>query len=211
MDGSGSVTIYDIVVISLFAMLIGRGIWLGFLRQITGLVALYLGYIMASQYHDKFFPFLREISDNPEVVFLASYALMFIATYVVIVLLGKFMAHAVQISIVGWFDRILGGVLGCAKALIVVVLLHMVLGVVLPPESKIIRNCQTCEPLNEAVEVTLQLIKSDEVRKALKKRDPAISIDAVKGALAPISSVIPKVDDSGKAKKDGDKIQPEGK
>ncbi len=186
----GSITIYDIVVIALFAMLIARGIWLGFLRQITGLLALYLGYIAAGQYHDRFFPFLRELSDNPEVVFLASYALMFIATYLVIVLLGKLLAHAVQISLVGWFDRFLGGVLGCGKALIIVVLLHMLLGVVLPPESKIIRTCQTCGPLDEAVEVTRQLIRSEDVRKALRQREPAISLDAVKGALAPISSSV---------------------
>jgi len=186
----GSITIYDIIVIALFAMLIARGIWLGFLRQITGLLALYLGYIAAGQYHDRFFPFLRELSDNPEVVFLASYALMFIGTYLVIVLLGKLLAHAVQISLVGWFDRFLGGVLGCAKALIIVVLLHMLLGVVLPPESKIIRTCQTCEPLNEAVEVTRQLIKSEDVRKALRQREPAISLDAVKSALSPISSSV---------------------
>lgn len=190
MDGSGSITMYDIVVIGLFAILIGRGMWLGFLRQITGLVALYLGYIAAGQYHDKFFPFLREFSDNPEVVFLASYALMFIATFIVIALLGKFLAHAVQISIVGWFDRFLGGVLGCAKGLIIVVLIHMLLGVVLPPESQLVRTCRTCGPLDEAVEVTRQLIKSEDVRKALKQREPAISLDAVKGALAPISSSI---------------------
>jgi len=198
MEGGGGITVYDIVVISLFAILIGRGVWLGFLRQITGLVALYLGYIAAGQYHDRIFPFLREFSDNPEVVFLASYALMFIATFIVITLLGKFLAHAVQISIVGWFERILGGVLGCAKALILVVLMHMALGVVLPPESQLIRTCQTCKPLDEAVEMTRQLIKSEDVRKALKQREPAISLDAVKEALAPVSATILGAGGSGK-------------
>jgi len=204
MDGGGSITVYDIVVISLFAILIGRGIWLGFLRQITGLVALYLGYIAAGQYHDKIFPFLREISDNPEVVFLASYCLMFIATFIVITVIGKFLAHAVQISIVGWFERVLGGILGCAKALIIVVLMHMALGVVLPPESKLIRTCQTCESLDEAVEMTQQLIKSEDVRIALRQREPAISLDAVKDALAPISSTILGAGGSGKAPQNTD-------
>lgn len=190
MDGGGSITIYDIVVIGLFAILIGRGIWLGFLRQITGLVALYIGYIAAGQYHDKFFPFLRGLSDNPEIVFLASYALMFIATFLVVALIGKLLAHIVQISIVGWFDRFLGGILGSAKALIIVVLIHMVLGVVLPPESKLIRTCQTCGSLDEAVEVTRQLIKNEDVRKAFRQRESAISLDAVKDALAPLSSSV---------------------
>lgn len=189
MDGSG-VTLYDIGVISLFAILIGRGIWLGFLRQITGLLALYLGYVAAGQYHDKFFPFLRELTDNPEVVFLASYALMFIGTYIIIVLLGKMLAHAVQISLVGWFDRFLGAILGGGKALLIAILIHMALGVVLPPDSRLIRSCQTCGSLTEATEVTRQLIKSEDVRKALRQREPAISLDAVKEALAPVSATI---------------------
>lgn len=211
MDGSGGITVYDIVVIIIFAVLIGRGIWLGFLRQVTGLLALYLGYIVAGQYHDKFFPFLRELSDNPEVVFLASYALMFIGTYIVIVLVGKMLAHAVQISIVGWFERFLGGVLGAAKALIIVVLMHMLLGVVLPPESKLIRSCQTCEPLDEAVDITRQLIRSEDVRKALKQREPAISLDTVKDALAPISSTILGAGSKGTTVKEAEQQKPEGK
>ena len=204
MGGGGSITVYDIVVIGVFAILIGRGIWLGFLRQITGLVALYLGYIAAGQYHDKIFPFLREISDNPEIVFLASYALLFIATFIAITLIGKLLAHAVQISIVGWFERILGGVLGCAKALIIVVMIHMLLGALLPPESQLIRTCQTCKPLDEAVEMTRQLIKNEDVRRAFKHREPAISIDAVKDALAPISSTILGGGEAAKALKKSD-------
>lgn len=188
MDGGTSITMYDVVVIGLFAALIGRGIWLGFLKQVTGLLALYLGYIVAGQYHDKFFPFLRDISDNPEIVFLASYALMFIATYIVVMLLGRFLAYVVQVSIVGWFDRVLGAILGFAKALIIVVLMHMIVGTVLPPESKMLQTCQTCDTLNGAVEVTRKLIRSEDVRKALQQREPAISLEAVQRYLAPLSA-----------------------
>jgi len=190
MDGGLGVTAYDIVVLTLFALLIGRGIWLGFIKQITGLLALYLGYIVASQYHDKFFPFLRDLSDNPEIVFLASYVILFMVTYIIILLLGKLLAHTIHVSIVGWFDRVLGAVLGFAKALIIVVLMHMVLGVVLSPESKMIRDCASCDTLTAAADVTRELISSEEVREALKRREPAITLDAVKGYLKPISSTL---------------------
>ena len=203
-------TMYDLIVIGLFAVLIGRGIWLGFLKQVTGLLALYLGYIVASQYHDKFFPFLRDVSDNPEIVFLASYALMFIATYIVIMLLGKFLAYAIQISIVGWFDRVLGAALGGAKALIIVVLMHMILGALLPPESKLTRTCQTCGSLDSAVDMTRELIKSEDVRNALKQRQAAISLEAVKGYLAPVSATVlgKEKEETGKAENESEKKPP---
>ncbi len=179
---------YDMVVLGLFSLLIGRGIWLGLLKQVTGLLALYIGYLVASQYHDKFFPFLREVSDNPQIVFLVSYVIMFIATYIVIMLLGKMLTHAVQVSIVGWFDRVLGGVVGFLQALIVVVLMHMILGSVLPPENKMLKTCETCGVLNEAVDVTREMIKNEDVRKALQQKKPAIALDAFKEYLEPISS-----------------------
>lgn len=188
MESAVGITMYDMVVLGLFSLLIGRGIWLGLLKQVTGLLALYIGYLVASQYHDKFFPFLREVSDNPQIVFLVSYVIMFIATYIVIMLLGKMLTHAVQVSIVGWFDRVLGGVVGFLQALIVVVLMHMILGSVLPPENKMLQTCETCGVLNEAVGVTREMIKNEDVRKALQQKKPAIALDAFKEYLEPISS-----------------------
>jgi len=37
-----------------------RGLWIGFLRQITTLIALLVGYVIAGQYHDKLSLFCEE-------------------------------------------------------------------------------------------------------------------------------------------------------
>ncbi len=181
----GSLTAYDLVILGLFAILIARGMWLGMLRQVTGLLALYVGYFAASQHHDKLFPILREFSTNPTIVFLASYVILFIAAYVVVMLLGKMLSYVIQLTITSWFDRLLGGAVGFAKAAILVVLLHIMLGTILVPESELQKNCVTCQPLGEASEFTMRLIRDEEVRKALRQKQPAIAIDAVKGYLSP--------------------------
>lgn len=178
-------TAYDLVIVGLFALLIGRGLWLGLLKQVTGFIALYFGYFAASRYHDKIFPVLRDISENPKVVFLTSYVLLFVITYVVIMLLGKAMGYVIQLTITGWFDRLLGAVIGFAKAVILVVLLHMILGTLLAPENQMLRTCVTCDALNEAAGFTRTLIKDENVRKSLLQQKPAIAIDAVKGFLNP--------------------------
>ncbi len=185
MDLITGMTAYDMVVVGLFALLIGRGIWLGFLKQITGLLALYLGYFAASQYHDRIFPVLRGISENPKVVFLASYLILFVATYVVVMLMGKVLRHIIQLTIAGWFDRMLGAVVGFAKAAILVVLVHILLGTVLAPENQLLRSCLTCDVLNSAADVSRELIRDEDVRKALIQQQPAISLDAVKEYLTP--------------------------
>lgn len=185
MEVFASMSAYDFVIVGLFALLIGRGIWLGFLKQVTGLLALYLGYFAASQYHHVLLPVLKQVSENPKVVFLTSYVILFVATYVVVMLLGKLLGYVLELTITAWFDRLLGGIVGFAKAAILAVLLHMILGTVLAPENQMLRTCVTCDVLNQAADFTRKVIRDDEVRKSLLQQKPAIAIDAVKEYLSP--------------------------
>ena len=71
---------YDFVIAGIVVLLLIRGIWIGLLRQVIPLLALYVGYIVAGRYHDQIYPFLRSVSDNPKVVFLTAYVITFFAT-----------------------------------------------------------------------------------------------------------------------------------
>jgi membrane protein required for colicin V production len=178
-------TTYDLVIVGLFIFLVGRGIWLGLLKQVTGFVALYFGYLAASRYNDRILPFLRDISENPKVIFLTSYVILFVITYVVVMLLGKALGYVLQLTITSWFDRLLGAVVGFAKAIILAVLLHMILGTILAPENQMLRACMTCDALNGVAGFTRELISNEETRKSLLQQQPAIAVDAVQGFLTP--------------------------
>jgi membrane protein required for colicin V production len=185
MKGISGATVYDLVVIGLLILLVGRGLWLGFLKQVTGLLALYFAFIAAGRYHDRILPLLRDISTNPKVIFLVSYVLLFIATYVLVMLCGKALSFVLKLTITSWFDSLLGALVGFAKAAILIVLLHVVLGTVLAPENQMLRTCVTCGTLNDAADLTRELIRNEELRKTLIQQKPAIAIDAVKEFLAP--------------------------
>ncbi len=185
MTEFSGMTAYDLVIVGLFVLLIGRGIWLGLLKQVTGFIALYLGYFAASHYNDRILPFLRDISENPKVIFLASYVILFVVTYIVVMLLGKALGYVLHLTITGWFDRLLGAVVGFGKAMILVVLIHMVLGTILAPENQMLKVCTTCGALNAASAFTRELISNEETRKSLLQHQPAIALDAVKNILSP--------------------------
>jgi membrane protein required for colicin V production len=184
MTFSGA-TIYDLVVIGLFLLFVGRGLYLGLLKQVTVLLALYFAFFAAGRYHDRILPLLRDISSNPQLVFLVSYVVIFLVTYVLVVLLGKGLSYVLKLTITSWFDSLLGGVVGLAKAAIVVVLLHLVLGAVFPAESPTLKTCFTCGLLNQAAEVTRELISNEEKRREVMQTKPAAALDAVKQYLAP--------------------------
>ncbi len=174
---------YDFVIAGLVILLLARGIWLGMLRQVIPLLALYLGYLAASRYHDQLFPFLKNISDNPKVIFLTAYVITFALTYVIAFLIGKALARVIEVIITPWFDRILGAFMGLAAAFIVVILVHMLLGTLMAPENEMLRTCQTCPALNKMSDLTRELIKDEEIREALRHKKPAIIIDEMSSIL----------------------------
>lgn len=166
---------FDFAIIALLLLLVLRGFWVGFLRQVTTLVALIVGYVVTGQYNDKLLPFLRGLSEDPRIVFWASCVILFVATYVVTMLLGKGLARVVELTVAGWFDKLLGGVLGAAKALILIVFLNMILSGVLPPENSMLRNCQLCPYANQATDFCRSLIKGESMQNIFLQKKPAIS------------------------------------
>lgn len=187
MDASSGFTPYDFVVLGILTLLVIRGAWVGLVRQLSALLALYCGYFVASQYHTTLFPFLREVSTNPKVIFLTSYVLLFLASYLVVMVVGKGLRLVMELSFVSWFDRLLGAVIGAAKALILIVILHIVLGTILAPENEMLRKCATCEVVGSLSESARGIIQDPEVRDALMPKKPAISLDKVKEYLEPIT------------------------
>ena len=177
METGINLTGYDFVVLGIAALLVVRGVWLGFLKQVTGLLSLLVGYYVASQYHDRLFPFLKDVSDNPKVVFVASVVILFVATYLAALLLGKLLSQVVEIVISKWFDKVLGALLGGGMAVVIVVLLHMILGSVLAPENKMLKECRTCEGLGRAADFARTVIRDEEARKALMQHSPAITTE----------------------------------
>ncbi len=175
MNNALHFTGYDFVIIGLLLIFVLRGLWVGFLRQIAVLTALVVGYIVAGQYHDKLFPFLREVTDNPQAVFWTSYVIIFALTYVVTMFIGKGLAKVVEMTVAGWFDKLLGGVLGFTKGVILVVLLNMVLAGILAPENTMIKSCQLCPYVKQASDAVRSLIKDEKIRESFVPKEPAIS------------------------------------
>ena len=116
-------------------------------------------------------------------VFLAAYVIMFGATYIVAFIIGKGLAQVIQVTVIPWFDRILGAIIGLAKAVILVILMHMVLGTLMAPENEMLRTCRTCPTLNKMADVTRQIIKDEEIRESLRQKKPAIAIEQMSSML----------------------------
>ena len=186
MDTGSVFTAYDFVILGILVLFIGRGLWTGFIQQISVFVALYLGYFVASQYYSTFFPFWEHISQNPQIVFWGSYAIAFLLTYIAAMLIGLGLRHVVELTFTSWLDRLLGGIVGFAKAVLVIVLLHLFLGTILAPENQMLRTCASCKVVGDASDYARKLIKDSGVQKTFLAKKSALSLDKVKEYLEPI-------------------------
>ncbi len=186
----------DFVVMALLLLLTIRGLWIGFLGQITTLVALLVSYLIAGQYHDKLFPFLRGLTENAHTVFWVSYAILFVLAYLVTMLLGKGLAKVVELTIAGWFDKLLGGILGILKAVILIVLLNMLLSGLLAPENSMLRKSKFSPSINQATDIFRSYIKNASLRKSFSQKKPAIAEKNPGQQQAPVDGVRPFVPSS---------------
>ncbi len=191
MTGSLNLTGFDFVIIGILVLFTFRGLWVGFLGQVTTLVALLVGFVIAGQYHDKLFPFLRGVTDNPHAVFWTSYVILFAITYVVTMLFGKGLAKVVELTIAGWFDKLLGGALGVVKAGILIVLLNMILSGILAPENTMLRDCYLAPYLEQGTKIFRSIIKDDTMRKAFIQQVPAITEKAVERSVDGVRPFVP--------------------
>ena len=100
----------DIVIIVVAALFGLSGLWRGAIRAAFGIAGLVVGIILAGRYYEPFAALLSP--GGASWAGIAAYAIILIATMIVAGVIGWIVAKLVHISILGWLDRLIGGILG---------------------------------------------------------------------------------------------------
>lgn len=167
-------TALDIGVIVVTAFFLARGVWIGLIRQLAFLLALFLGYVAAGTYYSSWSQHLSQV-ENPQLRFVVTYALVFFTTYVLIMLLGVGLKKVMQISFLGWFDRLLGAFFGLGKAIFIVSLVFMALTGIFSSGSVFIEKAFFSKYLLITSRWITSIINDKELANELLPKKPAIS------------------------------------
>jgi membrane protein required for colicin V production len=167
-------TALDIGVIVVTGFFLARGIWIGFIRQIAFLLALFLGYAAAGTYYPSWSQHLSQIA-NPQLRFVVTYGLLFFSTYVAIMLLGIGLKKVMQISFLGWFDRLMGGVFGLVKAIFITTLLFMALTGIFSSDSVFIEKAFFTKYLTISSREMTSIVKDKDLQSELLPKKPVLS------------------------------------
>lgn len=178
MDWPPQLTSFDIAVLVISGLFIARGIWVGFIKQLASILALIIGFIAAGRLHEDFYQTILPVISNSNIAFIISYLVLFIAAYLVIILLGYGLKKVVDIALLSWFDRVMGGIAGAVKAIFLVSLIFMILANVLSGSNNFLRRSFCYPYVKITSEYILQLIKDADLRSSFKPKEPAITEEA---------------------------------
>jgi membrane protein required for colicin V production len=122
----------DIGFIAVLVLFAGRGILRGFVEELSGLVGLVGGIWLAGRLYPRAGQILNAYIADPIWAETAAFLLILVGVLTAVSLLGGFVRSLLALSFASWPDRLIGGVIGLSKGLIIcsaaIMLLHVSLG-----------------------------------------------------------------------------------
>jgi membrane protein required for colicin V production len=103
---------FDIVLIAVLVLSTIVGIWRGFINMVLPLIGIIIGVILAGLYAPTVGG--RLSIDNAEHAAWAGYAIIMVGTLLVSIILAVILTRFIHLTLLGWLDRLLGGIFGLA-------------------------------------------------------------------------------------------------
>lgn len=176
MDWLAEATAFDILVLVIFLAFLARGIWIGFIRQISSLIAMLGGFLLAGYFDNDFYRFLLPYFNNSHTAFLITYILLFVVFFFLIKLVGLGLKKVMDITLSNWFDRTVGGLFGAIKGIFFVSLIFVVLSSYLSGSNKYLKKSITFPFLSQSSKVILAFIRDHDLRSYFIPKEPAIRL-----------------------------------
>jgi membrane protein required for colicin V production len=174
MEWLSQATAFDIVTALVFLAFLVRGIWIGFIRQISSLLSMIGAFILAGYFDEDFYRLIMPYLDDSHTTFLLSYFFLFLLFFYLIKLIGLGLKKVMDIVLTGWFDRTMGGIFGLIKGLFFTSLLFIVVGSYMSGANKYLKKSLSYPVLSKSSQGLLALIQDKQLRSYFIPREPAI-------------------------------------
>lgn len=115
----------DIILICIIGIFALRGFFRGLVQEVISLVSIVLAIYLASTFHHMLIPHLELYIESEVTVSALSYIVIFFGTLIVCWLIAKGIRTVLKISLLGWLDRITGGIFGVAEGVLIGLIILM--------------------------------------------------------------------------------------
>ena len=163
----------DAGILIILLLFLIRGVWVGLVRQVASIAALILGFVAAGRYYQAVGTVLEHYLPS-RISFLLTYALLFLLVYLAIIALGFGLKKVMCVSLLGWFDRLMGGLFGLSKAVILSSVLFMALTGFLAASSPLLQRSLAAPYLAHSSRFFMTFIRDQRLQEQFLPRQPAI-------------------------------------
>lgn len=113
--------IVDTIIIIILGLLLFFGLYKGFIKQVFSIGAWFLAVLVPFLFSGKVTELIGDkLPDTGLSANSLVFAGLFILTFIIVKIIGHKLGKSVQKGALGWVDRLLGGIWGLAKGLLIV-------------------------------------------------------------------------------------------
>lgn len=132
--------ILDIVIAVTVGFCLVRGIFRGIVMELTSIAGVFVGFYGAYYLYSPVTNLISHVVADKPYLNAVSFLLTFVLLFLAVGLIGFLLKNLLKALELGWADRILGGVFGFFKAVLIVTLLLVPLTTFLPKDALLIRH-----------------------------------------------------------------------
>ncbi len=140
-------TVIDIIVLAIVGISILYGVLRGLVREVLALVAWVAAFLVANLLAPDIAKLLPQATASEEIRLLVTFVVVFIVVLVGLSVLAILASKVVKIVGLGPADRVVGGVFGLARGMLVVMILVLLAGLTSLPRQPMWRNAALSGPL----------------------------------------------------------------
>jgi membrane protein required for colicin V production len=154
-------TLFDYAVLAITGFSVVLGVMRGLVREVMALAAWVVAVIAASVFSGDVAPLLAgQIADEHWRV-LAAVVAVFLGTLVVMSLIALMVSRLIQSAGLGAEDRLLGGIFGLARGLLVVLTFVLLAGLTPLPRQPVWKDAMLAAPLEKLAQFVRQWLPRD--------------------------------------------------
>lgn len=140
-------TLFDLVVVIIVGLSVLLSLIRGLVREVLALAAWVVAFLAANVAAGEVAPWMPEALPSDELRMLAGFVCVFVVALVAMSVLAILVSRLVKSAGLGVEDRLLGGVFGLARGVMVVMIMVLLAGLTSLPRQAVWRNAVLSDPL----------------------------------------------------------------
>ncbi len=160
-------TSFDYLVLAILGLSIVLSVMRGLVLEALSIVGWVLAFFVAKSYASQLVPMMPEAIPTESLRVMAAFIMVFLATLLISSLLSIALASLFKKLGLGWLNRVLGGLFGLSRGIIIVCLLVFLAGMTSLPQDERWRDAMFSAPFEALVGYILPWVP-DNIRLYVK-------------------------------------------